>query len=72
MSNNDRRAAAQAALKAMALQESASPAQGAARFAALDDSLMRRIDRETTRVISRVHTRPVEQTPSERFGDESQ
>ena len=60
MSNYDRRAAAQAALKAIAMQETARPA-GAARFAALDDGLMRRIDRETTRQVSRVHTRPVEE-----------
>jgi len=63
MSNNDRRAAAQAALKAIAMQETARPS-GAARFASLDDGLMHRIDRETTRKISRVHTRPVEQEPS--------
>ena len=63
MSDYDRRAAAQAALKAIAMQETARP-NGAARFAALDDGLMHRIDRETTRKISRVHTRPTKETPA--------
>lgn len=48
---------AQAALKAMAISGDATPKNRQGRFASLEGGLMDRIDRETTRIISRVHTR---------------